>query len=110
MESVYQAILYKEYTQVEPNTNEVDNIIRKTLKGCRDKYFHSFKYKCVYDIKFKKFTKTKKVHTKIDKRRLKENEKTIFAGQNSFKFSQINKNQYYFEVIFLIKKFIIIWA
>ena len=85
MESVYQTILYKEYTYVEPNVNEIDNIISKTLTDCRDKY------KCIYDNSFTNIRKNKKVDIKNEKRCLKEIKKTIFAGHKSFKFIQIDK-------------------
>ena len=52
--NVYQTILNEEYTDVEPIFNEIDNNFSKTLKDCRDKYFHSIKYKYVSDINFTK--------------------------------------------------------
>ena len=82
--------LFKKFEIERPIVIEIDNIISKTLKDCKDKIFHSCKYKCIYDIDFTKRRKNKKVDLKLEKRRLKE--KTIFARHNIFKFNQINKS------------------
>ena len=42
-----------------------DNIISKTLKGSRDKSFHSYNYKCIYDINFTNIRKNKKSIAKL---------------------------------------------
>ena len=41
----------KEEIFFTPEIDQVDYILNDSLKDCRDKYFHTFKYKCVY-IKF----------------------------------------------------------
>ena len=41
--------------------HEVKYILNDTIKGCRIKFFPSFEYSCVYDIKFISLEKTKKL-------------------------------------------------
>ena len=52
--------LFKKNETKKPNNNERDNIIGTTLKDCRDKNFHSFKFKCIDDINFANIGKFKK--------------------------------------------------
>ena len=42
----------KEYEFIKPEIYEVNDILNDTIKDCRKKYFHSFEYSGVYDIKF----------------------------------------------------------
>ena len=41
----------KTYTYTNPNFEKVDNLIKRAIDDCR-KYFHRFKYKCVFVVKF----------------------------------------------------------
>ena len=41
-----------EYDFNNPDIDEVNFILNDTIKDCRSKYFHTFEYSCVYDIKF----------------------------------------------------------
>ena len=36
-------------------------ILNDTIKNCREKYFHSFEYRCVYDISFTNMTDNEEV-------------------------------------------------
>ena len=42
----------KEYEFVKPDFDEVNYILNYTITDCRNKYFHSFEYRWVYDMKF----------------------------------------------------------
>ena len=41
----------KEYEFINPDNNEVDYLLDIVKKDCK-KYFHSFEYRCHYDIKY----------------------------------------------------------
>ena len=45
-------IFVTEYEFIETQIDEVIYILNDTIKDCRRKYFHTFGYSCVYDIKF----------------------------------------------------------
>ena len=51
----------KEYEILKPDIDEVNYILNDTTKDCTNKYFHSFQYRCVYDIKFTNMEITKKL-------------------------------------------------
>ena len=42
----------EDYDFNNPDIDEVNFILIDTIKDCRSKYFHTFEYSCVYDIKF----------------------------------------------------------
>ena len=42
----------KKHEIEKPDKNELNYIFNDTIKDCRKKYFQSFEYRCVYDIKF----------------------------------------------------------
>ena len=44
------SILVKEYEINKPNHNELDRVVARAYINCRNEYFHTFKYVCVYDI------------------------------------------------------------
>ena len=46
----------KEHKVDNPLITEIDSIIDKCFRGCYNKYFHNFKYRCLYDIKLKNIT------------------------------------------------------
>ena len=41
--------------------DEVDYLLGKVNKICKKKFFHTFKYRCVYDIKITNITNNEKV-------------------------------------------------
>ena len=51
-----QSTVVKEHEFIDPDIDEVDYLLDKVIKHCREKYFHSFEHGCVYDIKFTKLT------------------------------------------------------
>ena len=42
----------KEHEFNKPDTDSVNYILNDTIKDCRNKFFQSFEYRCVYDNKF----------------------------------------------------------
>ena len=44
--------IVKEYDFNKPEIDEVDYGLDKVIKNCMRKFFHTFKYRYVYDIKF----------------------------------------------------------
>ena len=42
----------EEYEFFKPEKDELNYILKDTIKDCRKKFFHSFEYRCVNDIKF----------------------------------------------------------
>ena len=45
-------VVVKKYEFNNPNKDDINYIINNSLKNCADKYFHTFTYQCVYNIKF----------------------------------------------------------
>ena len=48
----------------EFNKQQIDEVnypLDKVIEGCRKKYFHTYKYRCVYDIKFPNVTNNERV-------------------------------------------------
>ena len=43
----------KEYNFDNPLITKVDSIIDSCYRDCHNKFFHTFKYECIYDIKLK---------------------------------------------------------
>ena len=46
-----QLTIVKEYEVDEPLIHKIDSIIDNCLTDCRNKYFHTFRNICAYDIK-----------------------------------------------------------
>ena len=47
-----ESSVVKHYESFQPEFNEVDYLLDKVVKDCRNRFFHTFKYRCVYYIKF----------------------------------------------------------
>ena len=43
--------IVKEYESNKPEVDEVEYLLDKVNKDCKKKFFHTFKYRCVYVIK-----------------------------------------------------------
>ena len=87
-----QLSIVKEYDFDEPKFHKVDSIVDKVVEDCHNKYFHTYEYKCLYDIKFTYIDNEIVNLTIADKSmNLYElNEKFENAPQNGFIFIQIN--------------------
>ena len=57
-----QLTIVKEYEFIKPLSHKIDSISDKCIRDCNNKYFHTFQYKCVYNIKL---TNIGKIETDI---------------------------------------------
>ena len=55
-----QLTIVKDLQYDNPNINEIDYILDNVIKDCRDKYFHTFEYKLVYDLKFTNISQSRR--------------------------------------------------
>ena len=88
----------KEFEFDKIDINEIDYILDDVIKDCRNKYFHTFKYKLVYDLKFIKISNHEEVNFLITHKSLEFkteiyglSKKIKNARENGFIFNQINK-------------------
>ena len=84
----------KEYEIDNPLIQNIDSIINKCYRDCHNKFFHTFKCECVYDINFRNITNNEIVNLKIvgiNIRMYELNQKLTLAKQRGFKFDHINK-------------------
>ena len=47
-----ESTVVKEFDFNTPDIHDIDCLVHYYFKDCRNKYFHSFEYTLVYDIKF----------------------------------------------------------
>ena len=83
----------KEYEFENPLIRNIDSIIDKCYRDCHNNYYHTFKYKCVYDLNFTNITNNEIVNFKISDKNLgmyELNKKLTLARQRGFEFKQIN--------------------
>ena len=45
-------IVVKKYKIIQPEIGEIDYLLRDVFKNCGENVFHTFEYRCMYDIKF----------------------------------------------------------
>ena len=50
----YGTVVVKEDEFTKPDIDSVIHVHNHTIKDCRKKFFHSFEYRFVYDMKFTK--------------------------------------------------------
>ena len=43
-------VVFKDYEIIKPESDGIRYIIKDVIKDCRDKFFHTFEYRCVIDI------------------------------------------------------------
>ena len=55
----------KGYKFDNPLITKTDSIIDGCYRDCHNKYFHKFKYECIYDLKLTNITKKKRINLKI---------------------------------------------
>ena len=84
----------KEYKFDNPLITKIDSIIDNCYRDCHNKYFHTFKYVCIYDIKLTNITNNETINLTIsdDSLSLYElNIKLTIARQRGFILNQIKK-------------------
>ena len=86
-------VIVKEYEFKNPPIQKIVSIIDNSIRDCHKKYFHTFKCRLLYDIKFTNFSNNEEViftfSDKImDMYELKKN--LAIARGNGFVFNQIN--------------------
>ena len=84
----------KEYKFDNPLFHKVVSIIDGCYRNFYNKYFHTFKYVCIYDIKLTNITNNEIINISISDESMnlyEFNKKLILARKRGFKFNQINK-------------------
>ena len=84
----------KEYKFDNPLFQKIDSIIDGCYRDCHNKYFHTFKYVCIYDIKFTNITNNEIIIRTISDESMnlfELNKKLTLARQRGFRFLQLNK-------------------
>ena len=98
-----QLTIVKEYKFDNPLIQKIDSLIDNSIRDCHHKYFHTFKYRCEYDINFTNIANNESVDFIISDECLgmfELNKKLTIGRGNGFKFNQITN--------FKIKIYIII--
>ena len=84
----------KEYKFDTPLFHKTDSIVVGCYRDCHKKYFPTFKYVCIYDIKFSIITNNEIINLSISDESMnlfELNKKLTLARQRGFRFLQINK-------------------
>ena len=84
----------KEYKFDNPIIHKIDSIIDGCYKYCHNKYFHTFRYVCIYDIKLTNIKNNEIINISISDESMnlyELNRKLTIARQRGFKFNQISK-------------------
>ena len=84
----------KEYKFDNPLITKIDSIFDNCYRDCHNKYFHTFRYVCIYDIKLINSTNNEIINIIISNESLglyELNIKLTIARQRGFLLNQINK-------------------
>ena len=84
----------KEYKFDNPLITKMDSIIDNCYRDCHNKYFHTFKYVCIYDIELTNITNNEKINISLSDDSLGLyvlNKKLTIARQRGFIMNQIKK-------------------
>ena len=88
-----ESTIVKEYDFKKPDVHKIDYLLDDIIKDCRNRYFHTFEYRLVYDIKFPNISNKEKVNFTIIQRSMVF--KTEFKGLSK-KNQQCSKKSFYF--------------
>ena len=86
--------LVKDYKFDKPLIHKIDSIIDDCYRDCHNKYFLTFKYVCIYDIKLTNVTNNEIINITISDRSIglfEINKKLTLGRERSFIIIQINK-------------------
>ena len=93
-----ESIIVKEYDFLKPDIHDIDYLLDDVIEDCRNKYFHTFEYRLVYDVKFPNISNNEEVNftithesTEIKTEFYGLNIKIRNARGNGFIFNQKNK-------------------
>ena len=78
-----QLTIVEEYDFDKPDIHEIDYLLDDKIKDCRDKYFHTFEHRHVYDINFTKNSNNEEINFTINQRSM--DFKTEFYGLKKIK-------------------------
>ena len=84
----------RDYIFDYPLITKIDSVIDYCYRDCHNKYFHTFKYECIYDIKLTNITNIEIIKLTVSGKSInlyELNKKLTIARQNGFMFNQINK-------------------
>ena len=81
----------KEYEFIKPDIHKIDSLTDKCITDCHNKSFHTFKYRCIYNIKFTNIGNIEIVGFSIadEETNLYDLQKLEIARRNDFIFNQI---------------------
>ena len=72
----------------------MDSVLDSCFKDCHSKFFHKFKFECIYNIKFKNITNNEKIDFTVSGKNMDLydlNNKLKVARERGFIFIHINK-------------------
>ena len=102
----------KKYKFDNPLFHKIDSMIDGCCRDCRNKYFHTLKYVCIYDIKLTNITNNEIFIITISDESMnlfELNRKLTLARQRGFTFLHINKltiiiysHQRYINIIYYL--------
>ena len=84
----------KKYKFDNPLFHKIDSKIDGCYRDCHNKYFHTFKYVCIYDIKLTNITNNEIINISISDESMnlfELNKKLTVARQRGFRFLHIKK-------------------
>ena len=85
--------LVKEYNFDDPLIKKIDSLIDNSIRDCHNKYFHTFEFKCVYNIKLTIIGNNGTIDLTISDKSMglfELNKKLTIARERGFIFNHIN--------------------
>ena len=89
-----QLTIVKEYKFDEPAVNKIDSIIDNCFRDCHNKFYHTFKDDCIYEIKLTKITNNEIMNISVCGKSIHQfelNKILALARQQGYRFNQITK-------------------
>ena len=87
-------VIVKEYKINNPHIQKIDSLLGKSLRDCRNKYFHTFDHICEYDLNFTNIGNNEAVNCTIPVKSMglyELNKKLTISRGKGFIFIQKNK-------------------